>query len=765
MGHALSRQGRRNHFSSTDLEGLPRGDGGLSRVLRLAPGVQTGQRAGSADRAGEIDPERISISGSRFYQNRFQIDGFANDSLLDPGWDRVTVPYDTPGHQNRQFLPSHLIDSVTVRDSNIRVTEGGFSGGVVDAETIPAAAEPTGRISFGGQRPDWSEFSRNQAGPAANEPSFSKWEGSFLYSGPLSDNARGLISLSRLESRVDYASNQEDGRTATERNQSDSLFGKLEYDLANNGLLELSTIHAPYEATDFAAPNNYDPSDVTLHHQNISTGLNSRLTLPTTEGVLELRVGVHRSENRRRSDSNRFNWAAVDSKADCTAGSFCTEGGFGNIDKYEQGIESHSAFTLNPIEWGNTHHALTIGSELGYTQARFDVEESVNYTRSSRSSVGSGDIPDACAANDPACIEGEQFIEGRTFTPDSSTTASQAHVALFLEDEIAVGRWLLRAGLRYDYNGLLDNHDFAPRLYGRYDLFGDRRTTLKAGAARYYGRSFLGFKLREGRNPIYNEERELENGTPGEWTRTGEAFPNFRFDSNLRTPYSDEYTLGVEQRLGRAGLIDLQYVARRYRDEFLRDDSIGEDNRLDSPITNNGQTDYQSVRLNWRGHWGNRSVLANVTWQDTRSGDVSYDPNFGEQTENVVFDGDVIHRSELPRQDYNRPWEANLAYLHRWPSLHLHGSVVLQYVAGYDRVVSQWGADPETGLDVFTEERVNDVATVDLAVSWRPPLGERINLQIDAEVLSLFNNRQAPEDQYSPFELGRQYWLSSTLHF
>ncbi|SEP08477.1 TonB-dependent receptor plug domain-containing protein [Aquisalimonas asiatica] len=753
-------------FSRFEVDGLPRGDGDVARIARLSPGVQTGSGTGSAGRAGEVDPERLSISGGRFYQNRFTVDGFANDSLLDPGWDRETVPYDTPGHQNRQFLPGHLIESVSVQDSNIRVTEGGFTGGVVDVDTISASPVLTGRVGVGGQRPGWSQFQRREAAPDAPEPRFSKRQGDAYVSGPLGDRTRALLSASRLQSRVDFESSDDDGQTATERNTSDHYLGKVEHDLEGGGLLEFTGVHAPYEGTDFGASRNRDPSDVTLRHQTISTGLNSRMLLPVAGGTLKQRLGVQHSENRRRSDSNRFNWAPVGSKADCTSDIWCTQGGFGDIDKYEQGVDSHTAFTAPAVDVGRTSHVLTFGGELGYTEGRFDVDEASNYTLSSRDSRGSGDTPDDCAADDPACIEGEQFMEERSFTPESSTSASLARMALFVEDEMTFGRFMLRGGLRYDYNDLLQNHDIAPRLYGRYDLFDDGATTLKAGAGRYYGRTFLGFKLREGRNPIFDEERELENGQPGDWERTGEAFPNFRFDDDLRTPYADEYSVGIEQRIDGWGLVDLQYVRRDYRDEFMRRDrDPGPGEQLDSPMTNDGRTDYQSVRLNWQARWQNASVLANVTWQESDSGDLSYDPDFGEETGQVIFEGDQIARSELPRSDYNRPWEANFAYLHRFPRWHLQSSVVVNYVAGYDRVVSSFVPDPDTGLDVFEEASIDAVTTVDVGVSWRPPLGQRLQLELDAEVFSLFNNRQAPEDQRSQFEMGRQYWLSGAVRF
>ena len=754
-------------FPSSGVSALPRGEGDIAGIARLSPGVQTGSGTGSAQRAGEIDPERLSISGGRFYQNRFNVDGFSNDSLLDPGQDNATLPYDTPGHQNRQFLPGHLVESITVRDSNIRVTEGGFTGGVVDVDTIGASSELTGRIGVAGQRPGWSNFERRNADAMAPEPRFSKRQGEAFVSGPVGDNTRALVSASRLESKVDFESQDDDGDTVTERNTSDHFLGKIEHDLAGGGSLDVTAVHAPYEATDFGASRNRDPSDVTLKHQTNSSGLNTKLTLPVGQGTLEQRIGIQRSENRRRSESERFNWTPIGSKADCTSFIWCTEGGFGNIDKYEQGVDSYTAFTTPQMQAFGARHTVTVGGELGYTEGQFDVEQAINYTRSSQDSFGSGDVPDECAADDTACIEGEQFMEDRSFTPASSTSANKARAALFVEDEMTIGRFMLRGGLRYDYNDLLENHDIAPRFYGRFDVFDDGATTLKAGAGRYYGRSFLGFKLREGRNPIFNEERELDNGQPGEWVRTGEAFPNFRFDDDLDTPYTDEYTVGAEQRLPGWGLVDLQYVRRDYRDEFVRrDQRPGSGGQLDSPMTNDGRTDYESVRLNWQAQWENNSILANVTWQESDSGEFNYDPNFGEETEQVIFEGRQIARSELPRSDFNRPWEANLAYVHQLPQWHVQGSFVVNYAASYDRTVSAgFAPDPETGLDVFEEQRIDAVTTVDLAMSWHPPLGDDLQLELEAEVFSVFNNRQVSEDQRAELELGRQFWLSGAIRF
>ena len=120
-------------FDQSYIERFGSADGGLENILKLVPGIQFGESSQSVEGLTDLRPESISISGGRFYENNFVLDGLSNSNRLDPASDSSSSSVsDIGGHEQSLFIDADLIGELKVYDSNVPAAYGGFTGGVVE---------------------------------------------------------------------------------------------------------------------------------------------------------------------------------------------------------------------------------------------------------------------------------------------------------------------------------------------------------------------------------------------------------------------------------------------------------------------------------------------------------------------------------------------------------------------------------------------------------------------------------------------------------
>lgn len=124
------------HLTREDIARRPTEDGNITDLLKSNPAVQFSNHGDGSLQMGEIKPSNISIHGSVAYQNNYTLDGISTNSDLDPA-EQTSVTTTRLGGSDEQgfYVDSRLIDSVTVYDHNIPASFGGFTGGVIDAQT------------------------------------------------------------------------------------------------------------------------------------------------------------------------------------------------------------------------------------------------------------------------------------------------------------------------------------------------------------------------------------------------------------------------------------------------------------------------------------------------------------------------------------------------------------------------------------------------------------------------------------------------------
>lgn len=742
------------------------GDGDLANVLRRTPGVQLSESALSIERAGEIDPERISIAGGRFYENLFLIDGFSNNSRLDPGFTAGTSFEDVPGHFNRAFVPLDFLGSLEVFRANAPVEFGGFSGGVVRATTRRPSDEWTSEIGVSFQQPAWTRYI--EVNPQPIEPEFRKRRYTAQTSGPL--GAGGiLLALSRTESETGRINI---GRFSDEDRLSDSLFAKYQQSVGARAELETSLLVERYEA-DFTIFNT------AANDQNInrvrSQAWSNRLVQDLDLGELEHRLNLQYSENSRRSANAFFSWRAFGEKALEIPFPFNFQGGQGDLDKSESGAEYFVRLVLPGRTVGDWSLQWSGGAQLEHLRGRFARPvEHVNYDlRDESFGIVDGQFvitvnpPLACAASDPACIVDEQYFVRRVIRPAQTTRATLNEAALFVQLDAQYGRFFSRAGLRLDYDDLLENANLAPRLLLGLDAFDDGATIFTAGLNRYYGRSFLGQRLREGQLPRVSERRGLDpNGRPTDWAFDQEI-GNIAGFRRLDTPYADEGVIGLDQHLF-GGAFSLSHQRRWFRNEFQRQSEQIAPRRFQFFFNNNGKTNYEAWHLTWGRSWNRWSLDFNATRQETVSNSLNYDGTTVTDeslVREVIFDGEQIFLWQLPRMDFNRKYTANLIGSLLLPEFDLTLTGTVRYLGGYEAVQRQPDPDPLTGLDVYATTDRPSSTVVDLNMIWSPALVLDSRFRLSLEASNITNRRTFPMGAIQNYELGRQYWLTTAISF
>lgn len=224
---------------------IPHGDGNVTDLLRVLPGIQYSESERSSLTGGEILPAEISISGGRVYENNFLIDGIGNNSLLDPLEDNPMSVTQVPGHSQEMFLDTSLIDSVTVQRSNVSARYSGFTGGVVEMETRDPAKTFGLKLSGRSTRSEWTSFHIEREGrddfyssqEAEQQPEFRKYNYTINLDMPLTERLGMLLAYSHNYSRIPL---QNFGVEQRQYRKQENIFVKLLYQPGDKTRLSFS---------------------------------------------------------------------------------------------------------------------------------------------------------------------------------------------------------------------------------------------------------------------------------------------------------------------------------------------------------------------------------------------------------------------------------------------------------------------------------------------------------------------------------------------
>lgn len=330
---------------------IPSGNGGVTDIISVAPGVQYDESKRGAGVAGEIAPANVSISGGNIYDNLFTVDGMNNSSLLDPNSSNSALASDVAGSPEKFFIDSWIIDDITLYDSDISAKFGDFQGGVVDVKTKKPGQELSGKVSYRGtnsymtnyflNETDLSDF--QQGGFQNKQLKFFKNFFSASLDIPITSHGGLLLSYTRNWSTIPlkYFKDRKD-----QERTSESYYSKGIYNISGSSYIDLAVSYSPHYDTYFI--RNTKDSQYEINGGGYFGAINYVNELKTHK--ITAHVDYSYSENSKKAPNEYKSWIASKYKdwgyeennnSDISKDEFFSrEGGFGSIDKEEQSVKA-----------------------------------------------------------------------------------------------------------------------------------------------------------------------------------------------------------------------------------------------------------------------------------------------------------------------------------------------------------------------------------------------------------------------------------------
>ena len=328
-------------------------------------------------------------------------------------------------------------------------------------------------------------------------------------------------------------------------------------------------------------------------------------------------------------------------------------------------------------------------------------------------------------------------------------------------------RFFWRGGLRLERDGWLKNTNWAPRfLFGVY-LDENKAYQATIGANRYYGKSFLSYRLREKERSLLSIRQRTQ--ADGPWLDVDPASEwQYR---DLATPYDEEYSVGIFGPVlsGQAGL---QFVSRRGRNQIRT--QLDKATKF-STFNNSGSSDTYQVDLFWRSqsmafanmYWTVNTALA---WMDKET-----DSRFGNETggylsaknpeDDVIYKGKRISRNELPASDFATPITANIDLITQAFNDRLFVRNSLSLTDGY-RYLKTLSKDKVTGLQRYEIEKQGAAARWDLSAEYQL-FASPGSPYVRTDLINVLDSKNviSAESGVQLFGVGRQYWLEVGYRF
>ncbi|WP_150539306.1 TonB-dependent receptor plug domain-containing protein [Actinobacillus vicugnae] len=562
---AFSQKIGTQKITAEQIKRLPSTNGNITELLKNNPNVLYSNMAELSTSAGEISPDEVSFHGEKYYNNNFTIDGISNNDNINPATNNAGrggknptgfEAYDLPSAGSQSFwLNTKLVKNMEAFDSNVSAKYGNFTGGVINVELKdPDFDENHGSISYRTTRGSWAKFhvQEDKQDDFANskrldyQPDFTKNQYSVNVSQPLSDSTSLLFSYNRTDSDIKsihsymYSKADPSGyTTAKQKRVSETYLLKGVHFTENGDQWKATLMYSPHKAKYFrqnVMNGGYSntgggySAQLDWEKQFEHFKMTTKFSYKKTGNEIENDEGVY----RRYVSSDSIGWVSNSSGQ-------ALYGGYGKYETEKDTFTLKQDFKLNEFDWKDSSHKVILGWQADLSRAKYiRTSEAWQYYYTNNSNIVCGDMNE--------CIEGEQYATSAQAYPIRNVKVNDSNYAIYAEDNIQYKNLDLNLGIRADYNQFLKNINIAPRTSLSYDVFGDEQTRLFGGFNRYYATSMLAYKLRQG---IGNRDRWIRNAdTNYEWVYSSSgSTPVQTATSDLDTPYSDEYVLGIGQKI------------------------------------------------------------------------------------------------------------------------------------------------------------------------------------------------------------------------
>ena len=758
-----------------EIQELPLNGRNYLDLALLIPGVSP-TNTGSNQRFAEtsaVPGQGISIAGQRNLYNSFIVDGVsANDDAAD-----LTGTY----------YSEEVIDQFQVVTSGGIAEFGRASGGVVNILTRSGTNDFRGSVYgfFRNQRFD----ARNPVAPTKDLLTQAQYGGTF--SGPLRSE-RTFFFTNFEQTRRNYSA-----VLTIEPSAVTAINNRLRA-VNYPTLIETGVVPASFDTTNFFA--RFD------HKLNDRNDLSGRYSLYHIGAVNSRSVGGLNAVTRGSGIKNTDQTAQVSNVTTLSSRTLNELRFQYTNSRFEQPINDTTGPAVNI--GGVANFGTSTTSPLGRDINLLEVVNNVSTQRGNHSlKAGGGFLYNKVNILFPGAVQGvyafnnlAAFLTGNYFSYQQAfgvpeQAQSNPNFGLFVQDEWRVRHdFTINAGLRYDAQFLpdpieTDTNNFSPRL-GIVWAPGDRKTVVRASYGLYYDR----IPLRATSNALQRDGlkyivAQVSPGQPG-----APVFPNVmtvqptsltirpnitRIDPNIESSYSQQANLQIERELPGNTIVSVGYLHLRARHLILSrnanvptvptsagvpnqgrpDPNWGNIGRFES--SGNSAYDGMVVSLNQRAtRWSSLRVSYTFSKTIDDAGNFFFSTvqnNFNIRDDRGRSDNDQRHRlvisGSLEVPDHNKPTGLQrilcgfqAGYIFTYAS-RLPFNVLL----GSDRNFDSNNNDRPIGVGRNTG-RGFDYASLDLRLSRRFKVTERVDLQLLAETFNVLNraNYGVPINTFGP---------------
>lgn len=787
-------------LTAEQIERLPISNGNITELLKTNPNVRFSNDANSSNTPGEIAPENVSFHGEKFYNNNFMIDGLSNNNTINPGANGGELK-NTPDGYNATDLPaggtqsfwinSELVEQLEVFDSNVSAKYGNFTGGVVDARLKdPDLEKASGKISYRTSRDSWTKYhidvtneeAFNSASELTYQPKFTKSFYSFTANQPLSDKAGFIFAYNRQQSDIPNY-HEWLGEWQDQQRIAETFLLKGTY-LADNGdLIRLTGMHSPHESTYVKknVKNGKFTNSGGGHRVNIEWEHNGNW------GKMTSLAGYQYEQNKIDHEADSFiTWRryytptnyysnVIDWVSSGPAQTYQNSliGGYGSFATEKRSYVLKQDYEINPFEFIGTQHQLDLGWETNLYSARYNRFRN-SYQSRTTPTISTSTV---CQTGDSFCIDGEQYYKSVILYPEREVSGNYTDYAVYLQDSINFGRLEVTPGVRAQYDDFLKNLTIAPRFAASYDVFGDRTTRLFGGANRYYGQNLLAYKLRSG---ISSNIILTRADASSPWVEGDLKTASYDYDiSDLKTPYSDELSLGISQRIA-DNVLTFKWVNREGKNQFGRTNTTDEFGNKYYVLNNNARTSGNTFSLTaepispMHFSWTDISWSLAASYGKNKSSSQAYYDQPSTDESMVIFNDKLMEKGEMDALNFNKPWTLSASVNTYFPAIRLNWSHFISYEAGYTGYTTQSVNCPDENqacgdyvgsATEYMKTKFDDYISYDWRFSYAQPVYKDQTIDLTLDVINVLDTQiEASQttsslNQKVTYKAGRQFWL------
>ena len=636
-------------YTKEQLENMPNGKKTISEFLRQNPNVQFQRDSLSAKNQASLAPEKISINGAKFYDNKFVVNGVNTSNTFDPiGEDADASVNGVPSQAQTANINTDLLCELEVIDSNASAEHGDFQGGVISAKTCAPSTEIGklhGSINADYTSSAWTRFNfideaeRFEAEDELNSISSKQYHreyetygiSSSIY-GNLNKNWGFSLNAAQRKSNIPVLSGFSLDKINTHE-QNESLGLIAFYRPNENNKFKFGIDHFNYDRDGYFT--NMIRSDYTIATTTSNFFVQSEHLFDKFK--IENNLSYRSSDQIREHDQNFStiwayskddkNWMPEKNRGETTF----TEGGVGGSINAQQSTFNYDfKITANPFKTYALTHNFKLGAGYIHNEADWDrYADHATYTGSgfektkdkngkdtktdNISKPKRGDLGNAtCAVGDYLCsnasleqaykVDGKvadylqwngQYLKSGKIYKAGTVNARQDQWFTYIEDQISWNRFKLRLGTRADYESLASNFNIAPRSSLEFKPFDNPSLRLTSGFNRYYGTTYLYTELND-RTAAFTQNVVRADEYSSDWNASNNyGWTNVDDPSqisgtkatDLNTPYNDEIMFAFDGEISNLNWA-LKWVNRDYKDAIRKNQKTSSYENIDSGKAN-----------------------------------------------------------------------------------------------------------------------------------------------------------------------------------